>query len=113
MRRSFIATALAAAIAVAGLASTATQARAGDDYAKIIIGATALAIIGTAIASSHGHKHRYKPGYHHKPYVTRNFGYAPRYYPPPRYGYRAGYRHGYHAGSRHGGGYGGSHYSYR
>lgn len=111
MRRSFIATALAVAIALAGLASTATQARAGDDYAKIIIGATALAIIGAAIASSHGN--RYKPGYHHKPYASRGYGYGPRYYPSPRYGYRAGYRHGYHSGLRHGGGYGGRYYSSR
>lgn len=111
MKRSIIATALAAAIAIAGLASSANQARAGDDYAKVIVGAAALAIIGTAIASSHDH--RYKPKYSHRPYASRGHGYGPRYHPSPRYGYRAGFRHGYHSGSRHGGGYGGHRYSYR
>lgn len=114
MKRTFLATLLAAALALGGVAASANRAHAGDDYAKVIIGATALAIIGTAIASSHHNR----DGYRHKPYASRH-GYSARhggYYKPYKpykrsrhaYGHRKSYGHGYRGHAGYGGhsGYG-------
>lgn len=91
MTRKFIATILAAAISITSI--NVTTAQAGDkEIARIIVGATALAIIGSAIASeqrknntrthytsphrprdgywnNHGnnHGHRYKQPHYKKP----------------------------------------------
>lgn len=113
MKRTFLATLLAAALALGGVAASANRAHAGDDYAKVIIGATALAIVGTAIASSH-HKRDY---YRHKPYASRHQGYSYRHgghyrHYKPHNRYRHAYGHGYRKGYRHG--YGGhTGYGYR
>ena len=51
MSRKFISSVMIAAIAATGLSFSAAPARAGsDDLAKVLIGATALVIIGSAIA---------------------------------------------------------------
>ena len=99
LHRKFIATILATSVAVTSL--TAAPARAGnEDIAKVLLGATALVVIGSAIAQGAErdrtevyrkapqprvvtHKHRYKaparqrhshaPARHHKVH-----GYAPR-----------------------------------
>ena len=56
LHRTFIATILAASVAVTGL--TAAPARADNsDLAKVLLGATALVVIGSAIADS-GHRDR-------------------------------------------------------
>jgi len=53
MSRKFISLVLAASVAIAGVGATATPAKAGnDDLAKLLVGATALVIIGTAINES-------------------------------------------------------------
>ena len=78
MGRKFIATILAAAIAVTSISATTTAAQAGDkDVARFIVGATALAIIGAAIADEQRKKNKAhagtqshykpKPQVHHKP----------------------------------------------
>jgi len=116
MKRTILASVLATAVALGGITASASQARAGDDYAKIIIGATALAIVGAAIASSHhgGHKYKYKPyptrhhnahkpyAYRYKPYAhhSRNHGYRPGYGRHVQYSYE---RHVYRGGRPHGG----------
>ena len=69
--KTFMATLLAAALAVATL--TAAPARADSDTAKIITGLAALAIIGAAIAEANDDKDTY--------IVNRNYyrhGYQPR-----------------------------------
>ena len=97
--RKFIATILAASVAVTGL--TAAPARAGnDDIAKVLLGATALVVIGSAIAQGSErnrpviyrnaprpkgvtHNHRYKaPVRHRNTYAPARHrhvhGHAPR-----------------------------------
>lgn len=90
MTRKLIATILAAALAVTTMNATAVQA-SDRDVAKIIVGATALAIIGSAIAneqrkqnqqphySSQGPRHqpqynRYDNDRHHKRYDDNRYG---------------------------------------
>ena len=76
----FISAVMAMAIAVAGF--TAAPARASNDTAVIIAGATALAIIGSKAAKSkkkqHGHVNR-NYYYGHKPYKYHK---SKRYYSP-------------------------------
>ncbi len=54
IHRQFIATVLAAAVAMTGL--TAAPARADNDAAKVIAGVAALAIIGAAVADANKSK---------------------------------------------------------
>ena len=87
--------ALLLAVSVAATSLSAAPARAdGDDFARALVGISALAIIGTAIANSrdddhHATRYRYKHhGYGHK----RAYGYKKRYGHKRHYGYK---RHGY------------------
>lgn len=82
--RSFIALVLVAAMVVTGL--TAAPARAGDNDAKIIAGAVALAVIGIAIANSNDRRDDYV--------VTRQRGYG--YGHQPRHESRHKHRHKRH-----------------
>lgn len=50
MSRKFISSILIAAIAATGLSVSAAPAQANDDLAKFLVGATALIIIGSALA---------------------------------------------------------------
>ena len=112
LHRRFIATILAASLAVTSF--TAAPARADNDAAKIIAGVAALAIIGAAVADArhndrpkaihpkaHGYGHA-KP--HHKtqqPYVAQN-RYTHSGVIPLRNAHQP-QRHGYHGhGKRHG-----------
>ncbi|HKL45554.1 MAG TPA: hypothetical protein VJ906_04870 [Roseovarius sp.] len=54
VHRKFIAAILASAMAITGM--TTAPARAGNDTAKIIAGAAALAIIGAAVADSRSNR---------------------------------------------------------
>lgn len=105
MKRTILASLLAGVVALGGVTATASQARADHDIAKVIIGASALAIIGSAIANSHDHRsrhyttrtyHVYRP-YGHR-YETRRYDYRPSYRAPVRRVYeRRDYRDGrYH-----------------
>ncbi|MEM9240180.1 MAG: hypothetical protein AAGB07_09395 [Pseudomonadota bacterium] len=86
--KGFTTTLAAIAISFAGL--SATPAQAGNDTAKIIAGAAALAIIGAAIADSRNNRR----------YVSRHHGY--NYHNPYYYGHnyhghkRKVYRHHYY-----------------
>lgn len=86
MSRKFITSILIAAVTVTGISFAAAPARAGnDDLAKLLFGATALAIVGTAIANGresestrsskvNKHVHAYpKPGHvsPHRPEAVR------------------------------------------
>ncbi|EDM72713.1 hypothetical protein RAZWK3B_00795 [Roseobacter sp. AzwK-3b] len=111
LHRHFIATILAASLAVTSF--TAAPARADNDAAKIIAGVAALAIIGAAVADSrnndrgkvygYGHAKPHHKGY--KPHVAQNrynhAGVIPfrNAHQPQRHGY---YGHGKHqrAGNR-------------
>jgi len=111
LHRHFIATILAASLAVTGF--TAAPARADNDAAKIIAGVAALAIIGAAVADSRKSSHA--PAYGHgyakpqhkgyKPHVSQNrynhAGVIPlrNAHQPQRHGY-SGHGHG----KRHGAG---------
>jgi hypothetical protein len=121
LHRSFIATILAASLAITSF--SAAPARADNDAAKIIAGVAALAIIGAAVADArqndrgkviypqaqgYGHAKPYHKGY--KPHVSQNrynhAGVIPlrNAHQPQRHGYqRQGYQgHGYGHGKRHG-----------
>lgn len=50
LARILTSTVAAAAIALSGLAASATPARAGDDLVKFLAGATALVVIGAALS---------------------------------------------------------------
>lgn len=66
MGRKFIATILAAAVAVTAISAPA-QARNNDDLVKFLAGATALVIIGKAIKDSNDRKERKETHYQPKP----------------------------------------------
>lgn len=79
MGRTFIATILAAALAVTAISAPA-QARSNDDIVKFLAGATALVIIGKAIHDSKERKERQESRH------------QPRPRPDDRYDHRHGRR---------------------
>lgn len=56
MHRKFIATILAAGLAVSGLSAAPAQARSGKDNARLLVGIAAVAIVGAAIAHGKSRK---------------------------------------------------------
>lgn len=70
MSRKFISTIMVAAIAATSLSFSAAPARANDDLAKFLVGATALVIIGKALSDSNNNSGVHvttKPPKTHKP----------------------------------------------
>lgn len=105
--RKFIATVLAAAVAVTGL--TAAPARADNDAAKVIAGVAALAIIGAAVAEANKSKrpkviHTAPPAYGHQKHQARHKGYkAQKRHKAHKWHDRSNRRVGGHRGQRQGG----------
>jgi hypothetical protein len=56
MSRKFISSIMVAAIAATSLSFSAAPAKANDDLAKFLVGATALVIIGKAISDNNRHR---------------------------------------------------------
>ena len=114
IHKHFIAAVTALGLAISGI--SATTAQASDDTAKIITGAAALVIIGTAIAKHskskeygyvasghHGHKKSYYGHSHHKKNYFGRSGHKKKYYrhsSHKRYKYGKRHRHGYKYGHR-------------
>jgi len=100
--KHFIAAVLAAAISISALAPA--QARAGNDTAKIIAGAAALAIIGVAIAESSNRRNVYVTRDVHRHHVQpRNVHIHHHYrHAQPRRAYGHAHHHyRHHRNARH------------
>jgi len=80
MTRKLLATVLAAALSITSI--NVGTAQAGDrDVARIIVGATALAIIGSALAAEQRKKSTVTRNYNHQPRYNNNH-YKPRHQKP-------------------------------
>ena len=96
MTRTFIASILAATMAVTSLSAPPVHAGDNDDFARFLLGAGTLFIIGSALSNRNKHRpevHRVHP-YHdqdYRPRVRRDYDYRPRV----RYNYVPGacFRH--------------------